>query len=534
MTKETTRYFRNATLIASIAFLFVVLKNAWICDDAYIIFRSIEQLFAGHGPIWNPHERVQAFTSPLWFWVLSVPRIFSHDVYLNAFLVSVLLAVPTLVLIRRTLQDDTKFVLAVLLLVCCNGFLDFTTSGLENPLAYLLIAFYLLHYIRLFEESDADPKRSLLLLSLAFGLLLVTRHDLLLLLFPSFVFAVATKRRSLGWRGWTAVVALAFGPLAAWSAFALIYYGLIIPNSALSKLNTGIPTGELIRQGSRYLIASLRYDTIAVIVMAAALMLHRRKTWAVALALGIIVNVVYIVYVGGDFMLGRFTSFAYLVSVISLLSCVTIRRTHAMTAAAMLVVYAVAYPHTPVKTGHKYVNRERYFGVSDERGNYFSATSIYRYLKYVNTRPDRRLPYFPRQDKSREGYFLAHGTKRLTDSLMIGFLGYWAGTKPMIVDGLGLADPLVARLPVLKGTRWRPGHYVRGAIPGYRQSLLTGNAELVDPQLNEYYKKLKIITQGPVFSRERLETIVAMNLGKYDKYLQARRLAAASGDVGND
>ena len=37
------------------------IRNACVTEDAYIIFRSVEQLFAGNGA--EPNERVQAFTS---------------------------------------------------------------------------------------------------------------------------------------------------------------------------------------------------------------------------------------------------------------------------------------------------------------------------------------------------------------------------------------------------------------------------------------------------------------------------------------
>ena len=47
-----------------------LLTNAWLCDDAYITYRSIDNFVSGYGPVWNSGERVQSYTHPLWFFVL--------------------------------------------------------------------------------------------------------------------------------------------------------------------------------------------------------------------------------------------------------------------------------------------------------------------------------------------------------------------------------------------------------------------------------------------------------------------------------
>ena len=54
-----TAFFKKHALFALglLCFLLVFFKNAWVADDAYIAFRSVEQLFAGHGPRWNMDER---------------------------------------------------------------------------------------------------------------------------------------------------------------------------------------------------------------------------------------------------------------------------------------------------------------------------------------------------------------------------------------------------------------------------------------------------------------------------------------------
>jgi hypothetical protein len=41
----------------------------------------------------------------------------------------------------------------------------------------------------------------------------------------------------------------------------------------------------------------------------------------------------------------------------------------------------------------------------------------------------------------------------------------------------------------------------------------------MDPALAEYYGKLRLIIAGPIWSRERLVTIVRFNLGWFDDLL---------------
>ena len=45
---------------------FRLLTTAWLCDDAYITFRVVDNLPGGFGLRWNTFERVQAYTNPLW------------------------------------------------------------------------------------------------------------------------------------------------------------------------------------------------------------------------------------------------------------------------------------------------------------------------------------------------------------------------------------------------------------------------------------------------------------------------------------
>ena len=54
--------------------LFAVLgwTHRWMADDGFIYLRVVDNLQSGAGPVFAEGERVEAYTSPLWFAILSV------------------------------------------------------------------------------------------------------------------------------------------------------------------------------------------------------------------------------------------------------------------------------------------------------------------------------------------------------------------------------------------------------------------------------------------------------------------------------
>ena len=151
--------------------------------------------------------------------------------------------------------------------------------------------------------------------------------------------------------------------------------------------------------------------------------------------------------------------------------------------------------------------------VADERGFYFDELSLYQY--FIRNREDN---FFPEHPWARSGF----QEKQSPDSLIVlpyvGMFGYYSGTEQIIIDPLALTDPLLARLPVTG--KWRIGHFKRKVPDGYPVSLLYGNESIVNPQVNEFYKKLKIVTQNEeLFTLERLKTIALFNVGAYNHLL---------------
>lgn len=512
MTKSARILSLAAFTVAGLILL-VHLKIAWAGDDAYIVFRSLEQLFAGNGPRWNPHDRVQVFTSPLWFWYLAAFRAVSSNVFLNSIVASLLPFAGLLLLLRRHLGDDRKWIVAMLLLVASNGFFDFTSSGLENPLAYLLLAVFALAYERSCTGTEAARAIGLPATLATAGLVLFCRLDLAPLILPPVVFAFAKTRHGIRRRRWIAAAALGLTPLLGWSIFSLVYYGTVLPNTAFAKLGAGIPAVDLWMQGLHYLWACLRFDTITILVILLALVagLTARQSHVRFLAAGILLDLVYVVSIGGDFMLGRFLAFGYLFAVLLLVQQVVVFRSRwgwgDLHWVAPLVLYLMLYDHTPVNSRLQHQNGMGHFkGVADERGAY-AAASLWRYWR---DRPE----VFPDHRWSTEGFDFAHSKKPLDIRSSVGFFGYWAGTDKKVVDLLGLGDPLLARLEVDPRAPWRIGHFTRGLPRGYLEKLVSNDVPFPDPGLEAYYERLRIVTQSePLWTHERLRAILAMRCG---------------------
>jgi arabinofuranosyltransferase len=149
-----------AVIAVAAAFSWVFFRNAWLGDDDFITFRSVEQLFAGHGPRWNPHERVQAFTHPLWFLLLAAGRIFCRDVFWTSLGLAYLCTMAALAAAWRILDGDVgRWVAAVGFLVSSKAFVDYCATGLENALSFLLLAVFVDVYLGLARDRGPTGSR---------------------------------------------------------------------------------------------------------------------------------------------------------------------------------------------------------------------------------------------------------------------------------------------------------------------------------------------------------------------------------------
>ncbi len=103
----------------------------------------------------------------------------------------------------------------------------------------------------------------------------------------------------------------------------------------------------------------------------------------------------------------------------------------------------------------------------------------------------------------------------------LGKRAYHAGPRVIVIDPLGLADPLLARLPDADRRIELIGHLERRIPKGYVEARRGGDLSAMHPSLRAYYEPLREITRGPLWSWDRVSTAIAFNLGRYDPLLDA-------------
>lgn len=507
----------RARLVGAVFFLLftaVFLQNAWVCDDAYITFRSIDNFLHGHGLRWNVAERVQSFTHPLWMLLMAAAAAVTREFFFTAIGVSLVLGLATLGLLRG------GAVLAALL-VSSKAFMDYSSSGLENALSFLLLALFFREFLGEAPAEDGRDRRRIGRLALYATLAYLNRHDAILLYLPALLAIAAAGVRRHGAR---ALIPILVGglPAVAWHAFSVVYYGFFFPNTYYAKLaGAGVDAGMLHRQGWAYLANSLRFDPVTLVVAAlgpAALFLPgRRKLPAACIALGLLLYFAYLLRIGGDFMSGRFLALPFLLGALLAARAVPAGRA-AGAALVLLALYNLAAPRAPIKTTRGYTrwDADEHHGISDERGYYQDGSSLMFYSP-KRPPPDNAYTRLARQARG--------GPDKVLISETIGFAGYLVGPEKFVIDKLGLTDPLLARLPISRRSlaNFQIGHFARELPAGYFESCADGINRIEDPGVRQYYEGLRLITRAPLFAPGRWKAIAEYNLGAKRRYAQPYR-----------
>ena len=302
-------------LLLWLTLLWTALITAWVGDDAQITFRQVWNFIHGDGMTFNYGQRVQAFTHPTWFLLLSGLVFVTRELFLTTIAASIALSLAAVALLlalewRAELKSGKArlpLLTPVMLLPFSIAFCDYMTSGLENPLSYFLVG--LLLWLVSLPAAGADNNGKHRRWGfLALALLVLTRFDYAALFLPLVLWLAAGSFAATGLRGvWREVwpgAALLFG----WLLFALIYFGAPLPNTFYAKMLAGYPTIEYIERGLTYFQVTAQRDPATLLIIAAGLIASFivRTPLLFALAAGQLLYLGFILYAGGDFMQGRF------------------------------------------------------------------------------------------------------------------------------------------------------------------------------------------------------------------------------------
>ncbi|MBN4927392.1 hypothetical protein IEU95_11160 [Hoyosella rhizosphaerae] len=225
-------------VIVSLILAWGAWQRRWISDDGLIVLRTIRNLLAGNGPVFNAGERVEANTSTLWTYLVYLASLIPGTnpeivVLVLALVLSVCAVVLAVLGGARLYANSTMYLVpaGVIAYIALPPARDFATSGLESGLVIAWIA--LLWWSLLgWARTSEHVARSTLGIAFIAGLGPLVRPELavigglaiILLLLP---------RASWHFRG--AIVLFAGAIPVLYQIFRMGYYGLPYPNTAVAK-----------------------------------------------------------------------------------------------------------------------------------------------------------------------------------------------------------------------------------------------------------------------------------------------------------
>lgn len=523
--------------LGTVLYLATLLKVAWLSDDYFIALRQVEQFLAGNGIRFNLYERTFLSTSVSYFFLLLPLRVLTSDPFVLHGLFALTCNAALLWLLWLLARRDVRvWLLGVGLLFASKAHFDFSWFGQENPLGHVLAAGLILVWLRLYPRlrpGDPPTRRDWYCFVVLIALAPFYRHDFVLLAWPLAAWALWDHRARLGWGGLAKASALMLAPLLIWTAFSLIYFGFPLPSSAYNKLPDSHPVLYRLASAADYYQFSLQKDPATMAALIGSLLLCLGKPPAKAVAVGVSLVLLYVVFTGGDYMGGRFFTVAY-----SLVVAVAVGTFHhwrerfvervrdprlpSRLQTGLLVALAtwiMAWPHSPLTSPVTYLKPVLDFesfpsGIADERAAWQPKTGIVSWWNSI-----RNGTTYPDDVTARLGVLLA---KELPPDhtfhiSSLGSTAYRAKLEQNFLDIWGLADSFMTRLPTISH---RPGHLLRARPLGLEESVASGIPAFTDTGLNEYFEVLRSVTAGePLFSSTRLRHVIGMNLGLYDHLL---------------
>ena len=513
-------------LITTIIFIGIITLLAWQSDDAYHAYIMAKNLVLGNGFVYNVGERASATSCPLFTLIIAAGYFVIRKMFLVSLLICIIFSTLAYrILVKTFCKTKRQILLSFATLVGSFCFISYTTSGLENSLLFFLAALFLKYYF----DTDTYEAKRMFILAILISLIAMTRMDAVLMFVPMILYVFLIKRDKVSFIKAVGIGFAGLLPFIGWELFSTFYFGFPVPNTAFVKLGTQIPLKEYLYRGIQYTITSGIADILllAVPFMVVIIVLMMRKAKYIYTITGMVLYACYLLYIGGDFMIGRHFTVMFFMSVCTYMvienkNFISLKKPEKVSRAySMVVLIGLAYAMTTSVITSQFMFGNTFNSpISDERGNYFRYTSLFNNtISYLQTGElcIRDAWNEAGIDDLREHDNMG-GLLRMVPGISIYY-----NSDLYLNDLYALGDPFLSKLPAVREENWRIGHMWRESPAGYGETVMYNTNMLVDENLSEYYEIIKLITRGDLFSPERLEAVFKINKGDYDYLIEQYR-----------
>jgi arabinofuranosyltransferase len=447
--------------------------------DGYIYLHIVQNILAGNGPVYNSGQRVEAFTSPAWTFLLAAVGFATRaslvwiSVIMGILLTLAGLAIAIVYsgqLVQRAIPRAFLVPLGAIIFVALPPVWSLASSGLETGLEFFWLAICFMLLVRWSRSMDRSlgPWAFIVL-----GLGPLIRPELLL---DSIVFIAVlmfVDRPGVVWKDRIRTAAwAAFVPLA-YEVFRMGYYGMLVANTATAKEASLPRVGRGIEYFSDFVGPYWLFVPALLVLLGAYYPIasafrqskgqERNLAALLALPTAAFLNAVYIVIMGGDYVHARLFLAPFFAACVPIASVPMVRKTFV----ALLVIPWAALCMATFRTadGGHWTSQNFYYldghgtftprhvvrGPSGTAAAWTPASGIY--VQFSGPETITKLKATPAPD--------LHTPVVATS--WIGHEPYTWGTGVQILDLFGLADPLTAHLLLVN----------RGSVAGHEKPLPT-------------------------------------------------------------
>jgi arabinofuranosyltransferase len=277
-------------------------------DDAFITFRYSRNLAGGLGPVYNPGDPVEGYTTFLWMLILALGHWIGFDILSLSQILGFFSALIVLFLTYRLGiligLDGWISIVPILLLSLNASFARYSVSGMETIffISWIFAAYVLL-------MSNPISNGNIIFTSLLLVLATMTRPEGGLFLIILFVFHMLYLFRYLKANPrnraeinkmkilflWLFPWLFFYFPYLLWKAW---FYGDLLPNTFYAKV--GIINSEIITRGLIYVVLMLFVLNLYIFLLNLFLPAMRWTSIKKLITITVIIYLCYMIYIGGD------------------------------------------------------------------------------------------------------------------------------------------------------------------------------------------------------------------------------------------